>query len=115
VPPASRDAQDVVVLMLPPSAGSVRRAGMVLERLFRVTLTDEEWRCLAKIMQRAWIAQSRVLLDIHHRLDQFWSSTGEISRDERRDLIAALAGLQRIGEAREYASWLHALLMRRQE
>ena len=96
----------------PPSPASIRRAGSVIERLFRTTLSRDDWSTLADILSRAWSERQSAVLGVHNRLGCAGSSPEEIGREERRNLMAELGALGRLSEGRDYASWLHRVVMR---
>ena len=85
----------------------------MVEELFGVALTEAEWDSLSEILRRAWNEDSRFVRELQQRLDDVQSGPQPIALDSRRDMIAALGGLCRLGEAREYAQWLTGMVMRR--
>ena len=95
-----------------PSPASIRRAGVVIERLFGATLSRDDWSSLSNILSRAWSERQIAVLGVHSRLACVGTSTVEIGGEERRNLMTELAALSRLSEGRDYASWLQGVVMR---
>ena len=91
----------------------VDRSAAGVESLFGIVLTREERSALASVLERAWRNKAIVVIELHQQLTALQAPTKPISIDVRRDMLSSLAGLDRVPDAREYVTWLTAVVTAR--
>jgi hypothetical protein len=102
-----------VAMREPAAAALVLQCGAMVEELFSIVLTDAEWDRLSEVLTDACMEDSRFVVELRQRLSDVRFLAVPLAPDSRRDLIAVLAGLCRLAEARDYAQWLSEMVMRR--